>query len=131
LHLGDARADDTTVRLELALTRTARPDAALRAGEVRPQARQPWQLVFELRELDLEASFVGLRVEREDIEDQPAAVDDLDAQELFERPLLRRRELVVSDEDVEARLASGRRQFLGFALADVPVRVHVAAVLPL
>ena len=34
-------------------------------------------------------------------------------------------------EDVEAGLAFGRCQFLGLALADVPVRVHVAAVLPL
>ena len=34
-------------------------------------------------------------------------------------------------EDVEAGLALGRDELLGLALADVPVRVDVAAVLPL
>ena len=74
---------------------------------------------------------MGLGVQREDVEDQPAAVDDLDVQQPLERALLRRRQLVVGDEDVEAGLALGRREFLGLALADVPVRVDVAAVLPL
>ena len=41
------------------------------------------------------------------------------------------RQLVVGDEDVEAGLALGRDELLGLALADVPVRVDVAAVLPL
>ena len=41
------------------------------------------------------------------------------------------RQLVVGDEHAEAGLAFGARQLLGLALADVPVRVDVAAVLPL
>ena len=45
--------------------------------------------------------------------------------------LLGRRQLVVGDEEREAGLALGRGQLLGLALADVPVRVDVAAVLPL
>ena len=96
-----------------------------------PQPGQARQLVLELGELDLEPALVGLGVEREDVEDQPAAVDDLDVEQLLERALLGRRQLVVGDEHVEAGLALGRDELLGLALADVPVRVDVAAVLPL
>ena len=55
----------------------------------------------------------------------------LDVEQALERLLLRGRELVVGDEQVEARLALGREQLLGLALADVPVGIDVAAVLPL
>ena len=74
---------------------------------------------------------MGLGVEGEDVEDQPAAVDDLDAEELLERTLLGRRQFVVGDQDVEPGLALGGDELLGLALADVPVRVDVATVLPL
>ena len=118
------------VGLELALAGAPRPDAALGARQVGPQPRQARQLVLELRQLDLEAALVGLRVQREDVEDQPAAVDDLDLEELLEGALLGRRQLVVGDEHVEPGLALGRHELLGLALADVPVRVDMAAVLP-
>ncbi len=131
LHLGDAGPDDPAVGLELALAGAARPDPALGAREVGPHLGEPRQLVLELGELDLEAALVGLRVEREDVEDQPAPVDDLDLDELLERALLGRRELVVGDEQVEPGLALGGHEILGLALAHVPVRVDVAAVLPL
>ena len=73
---------------------------------------------------------MGLCVEREDVEDQPAAVDDLDVEQALERALLGRRQLVVGDEQVEAGLALGRDELLRLALADIPVRVDVATVLP-
>ena len=50
---------------------------------------------------------------------------------LLERALLGRRQLVVGDQEVEPGLALGRDELLGLALAHVPVRVDVAAVLPL
>ena len=131
LHLRDPGPDDPPVGLELALAGAPRADPAAGPRQVRPQPRQARQLVFELGELDLEAALVGLGVEREDVEDQPAAVDDLDVEQLLEGALLGGRQLVVGDEDVEAGLALGRGELLGLALADVPVRVDVAAVLPL
>ena len=110
---------------------SARPDPAAGPREVGPQPGQPRQLVLELGQLHLEAALVGLRVLGEDVEDQPAPVDDLDLEQLLEGPLLAGRQLVVGDEDVEAGLALGGDELLGLALADVPVRVDVAAVLPL
>ena len=131
LHLRDPRPDDPAVGLELALAGSAGADPALGPRQVGPQLGQPRQLVLELGELDLEAALVGLGVEREDVEDQPAAVDDLDVEQLLEGALLGGRQLVVGDEEVEAGLALGGGELLGLALADVPVRVDVAAVLPL
>ena len=131
LHLLDPVADDPPVGLELALARAPGADAALGPREVGPEPRQARQLVLELGELDLEAALVGPGVLGEDVEDQPAAVDDLDLDQLLERLLLRRRQLVVGDEQVEAGLGLGVEQLLGLALADVPVRVDVPAVLPL
>ena len=131
LHLGDPRPDDPPVRLELRLARAAGPDPAAGPAQVGPQAGQARQLVLELGQLHLEPAFVGLGVQGEDVEDQAAAVDDLDVEELLEGALLRGRQLVVGDQDVEAGLALGRGELLGLALADVPVGVDVAAVLPL
>ena len=132
LHLLDPVADDPPVRLQLALAGSAGADAALGARQVGPQPRQARQLVLELGELDLEPALVGLGVQGEDVEDQPAAVDDLDLEQAPRAP---------SAGSGESSSSATRRskpvslfaceQLLGLALADVPVRVDVAAVLPL
>jgi hypothetical protein len=49
--------------------------------------------------LDLELGFVGTRLLREDIEDQLGPRDDADLEFLFEVADLRRRELVVEDDE--------------------------------
>ena len=90
LHLLDRVADDPPVGLELALAGSAGPDAAAGPRQVRPQPGQARQLVLELGELDLEPALVGLRVLGEDVEDQPAAVDDLDVEQALEGLLLGR-----------------------------------------
>ena len=108
LHLLDPLADDPPVGLELRLARSARADPAAGPRQVGPQPRQAGQLVLELGELDLEAALVRLSVEGEDVEDQPAAVDDLDLEQLLERSLLAGRQLVVGHEDVEPGLALRR-----------------------
>src|SRR4029079_11202242 len=131
LHLLDPVADDAPVRLELALARSPRADATLGSRKVRPEPRQARELVLELRQLDLQPALVRARVLGEDGEDHAAPVDDLDLDELLERSLLRRRELVVGDEQVEAGLGLGGHELLGLALADVPVWVDMASVLPL
>ena len=131
LHLLDPVADDPPVGLELGLARTAGADPAAGPAEVGPHPRQARQLVFELGKLHLETALVGLGVHREDVQDQPAAVDDLDLEQLLEGSLLGRRELVVGDQHVEAGLALRAEQLLGPALAHVPVRIDVAPVLPL
>ena len=109
---------------------SAGPDAAAGPRQVRPQPGQARELVLELGELDLEAALVGLGVQREDVEDQPAAVDDLDVEQALEAFCW------AGDSSSSATRTSKpvsllrAEQLLGLALADVPVRVDVAAVLP-
>ena len=82
----------------------------LSCGAAAAQARQP---VAQLRELDLHRAFLARRVLGEDVEDQRDAVDDVDREQLLEVALLRGRELVVEDHDVDVervrRLARARR----------------------
>ena len=63
-------------------------------------ADQPRQQVFQLRELDLQLAFARPRAPREDVENELRAIDDLAADCLFDLPQLRRRQLVVEDDDV-------------------------------
>ena len=46
---------------------------------------------------------------REDVEDELRAVDDLALDRRFDVPQLRRRQLVVEDDDVGVRLGARRR----------------------
>ncbi|WBL36204.1 hypothetical protein O0235_00895 [Tepidiforma flava] len=78
-----------------------------------------------LGEFDLQAAFAGAGAGRKDVEDEGGAVDDLDAEGLFEVALLGRRQFVVEDDDVGAVQADGFGNFLHFAAADVGGRVGV------
>ena len=73
------------------------------------RADEPRQQVLQLRELDLQLAFARPGAAREDVEDQLRAVDDLAAERLLEVAQLRRAQLVVEDDDVDAQLVARRR----------------------
>ena len=81
-------------------------------------ADEPRQQVLQLRELDLQLAFARPRAAREDVEDQLRAIDDLAADLLFDLAQLRRRQLVVEDDDVDARLGARRGERLDLAGAE-------------
>ena len=97
------------VDFELGLTRTAGADTRTLLAQLETAAAQARQPVAQLRELDLHRAFLARRVLGEDVEDQRDAVDDVDREHLLQVALLRGRELVVEDHDVDverfARLA--------------------------
>ena len=66
-----------------------------------PGADQPRQQVLQLRQLDLQLAFARPRAPGEDVENQLRAIDDLAADRLLDLPQLRRRQLVVEDDDVD------------------------------
>ena len=70
-----------------------------------PHPPHPREVVFELRELDLELSLGTDGVLGEDVQDQLRAVDDPRLERVLERALLRRAELVVDDQDLCLGLA--------------------------
>ena len=94
-----------------------------------PHAAHPRQVVLELRELDLELPLGAHGVLGEDVEDQLRPVDDARLQLVLEQALLRRRQLVVDDQDLGARVAVRLLQLVELALADVRPRIRVRAVL--
>ena len=83
----------------------------------------------ELRQLDLQPRLARARAAREDVEDQLGAVDDLRLERLLEVAHLRRREVVVEDDQVGLALLDQRLQLLELALAEEGGRVHGAAPL--
>ena len=125
----DTRASESAVGLELTLARPARPDTAAQALEVLPHASHAREVVFELRELDLELAFGRPRVLSEDVEDQLRAVDHARAELVLERALLRRAELVVGDEDLRRRAGVRRLELAELALPDERPRIRMTAVL--
>ena len=84
----------------------------------RPGADQPRQQVFQLRELDLQLAFARPRAPREDVEDQLRAIDDAALEPLLQLAQLRRRQLVVEDDDVDVGFGRGAREQIDFAAAE-------------
>ena len=101
LELLHAAQQAPAIDLELGLARTAGADARTLLAQLETAAAQARQPVAQLRELDLHRALLARRVLGEDVEDQRDAIDDVDREQLLEVALLRGRELVVEDHDVD------------------------------
>src|SRR5699024_11425269 len=121
---------------DLRLARTARADA-LAAGDATARlpghrlapAAQARQEVLELRELHLCLALPGLRVLREDVQDERDAVDDLHLDDVLEAAPLTGRELRVDDHGVGADGRDDVPQLTGLAAAEVRSRIRLVALL--
>ena len=118
----DAVADAAAVGFELGFAGAARADAAAQPRQRVARSDQPRHQVLELRELDLQLAFPRARAAREDVEDELRAIDDLAIERAFEIAQLRRRQLVVEDDDVDAASRRTRRR----AIATLPLPRNVA-----
>jgi succinyldiaminopimelate transaminase len=132
----DAPSRHAAVALELRLAGPAGADAgahgaaaAAQALEVLPRATHAREVVVELSELDLQLAFGADRVLGEDVEDQLCAIDHTGGECVLQRPLLRRRELVVHDQNLRAGLLVGGLELLELPLADVRAAIRTRAVL--
>jgi len=132
----DAAPREAAIRFELRLAGAAGADTgaeatgtAAEALEVLPHAPHAGEVVFELRELDLELSLGAHGVLREDVEDQLRAVDDPGLERVLERPLLWRSELVVDEKHFRFRGAVLLLQLVELSLADVRAAVGQPTVL--
>ena len=82
----------------------------------------------ELRQLDLHLALVRLRTLREDVEDQRGAIHHVDLQLPFEIALLRRRQRVIEDHEVDLVVADQRADLLDLAGPDERGRVGALAL---
>ena len=94
-----------------------------------PHAPHAREVVLELRELDLELALGAHRVLGEDVEDQLRPVDDARGQRVLELALLRRREIVVHQQRLGARLAERARELGKLPLADIGPLIGPGALL--
>ena len=99
--------DDTTVHLQLCLTRTTKTHRAFSATtagttaltlEVGPQALQTWEHVAVLRQFHLGLGIGSLCTHGKDVQDQGGSVQNLHLQFLFYVAQLLGREFVVKDD---------------------------------
>ncbi len=125
----DALPNAPAIGLELGLAGASRPDAAAQPRQRLARSDEPRQEILQLRELDLQLPFPRARAAREDVEDELRAVDDLAAERLLEIAQLRRAQLVVEDDDVDAQFVARRGQRLHFAAAEERRRVGPRALL--
>ena len=114
----DAGADPPAIGFELGFARAAGADAAAQPRQLEPGADQPRQQILQLRELDLQLAFARPRAAREDVEDELRAIDDLAFEPLLQLAQLRRRQLVVEDDDVDVGFGRRAREQLDFAAAE-------------
>ena len=103
----DPVASEAAVGLDLGLARAPGADAAVHSPgteslEVRPQPAHAREVVFELRELDLELALGRVRVVGEDVQNHRGAVDHRDVERGLEVSLLPGRQLVVAGNEVRA-----------------------------
>ena len=101
----------------------------LYARQVRPHAFEAGQGVFQLGQFDLQAGLDGAGPAGEDVEDQLAAVEDLDLGRLFQIADLGRRQIVVEDDHVGIVGLDLLLQLFELALADVGAGIDVLALL--
>ena len=88
LEAVDFTADETTVGLQLGLTRAPRADSPAETFKVFPLAGKSREKVFVLSKLNLESAFPGAGAGGEDVEDEGGTVDDLDLEFVLEGSLL-------------------------------------------
>ena len=125
----DALTNAPPIGLELGFAGTSRPDAAAQPRQGFARADEPRQEILQLRELDLQLPFPGARAAREDVEDELRAVHDFAAERFLEIAQLRRAQLVVEDDDVDAQFVARRGQRLHFTAAKKRRRIGPRALL--
>ena len=126
--------DQAAVGLQLGLAGALGADGSLAAAaalalQMGPHAGEPGQQVLVLRQLHLEPALLGLGPLGEDVQDQAAAVQHLDAQQICQHPLLGGGQVVVEDDHGGLLLLHHAADLLHLALADEAVGVRLVPAL--
>ena len=125
----DALANATAVGLQLGFARSAGADAATQLRHGLAPARKARQLVLQLRELHLQVALTGAGVSGKDVQNELRAIDDAHGQQVVQVARLRRREVVVEQDQVGT--GGGHHGFHLLNLARADQRADLRARSPL
>ncbi len=128
-ELLDAVGDFAAVGFELGFAGAAGADAAAEPRHLNAFAGKPRQQVIELRQFHLELSFTGAGSRGEDVEDDLGAVHYAHVERFFEVAQLRRRKLLIEDDEVGFKAFHHAGEFGYFAGTDERGGVEGGAVL--
>jgi len=117
-ELIDAALDAAAIGFKLGFAGSPGADSAAELRHGFAAAREARQHVFELGELNLELALAGAGVAREDVEDELRAVEDAAGQRGFKVAQLRRRKVVVEENQVGPRRSGDAGDLLNFAGTD-------------
>ena len=110
LDVPDAAVDFSPVGFQLRFARSAGADAAAQLRHFHAASRQPRQHVFQLRQFHLQLAFTSARVPRKNIENQLRPIDDAGVDDALDIALLRRREIVIEENDIRGNRSGTRPQ---------------------
>src|SRR5215470_13793148 len=129
LEQRDAITHSAAINFELGFAGAAAADAAHQPGHLGAAAGQSRQQVFQLRQLDLNAPFGGLRALGENVQNQLGAVENFQVGGLVDGAHLRGREFAVEDNHVSAELQAANDDVVELALAGERFRIERRAAL--
>lgn len=119
LQLFHPLLQQAAVGFQLGFARAAQADrTAALTLQVGPAAHQPGGHVPQLRQLDLQLAFMAARTLREDVQDQPGAVDHAPLQVALQIALLTGRQGVVDQHQIRAGGFGSRLDLFQLAAAD-------------
>ena len=121
--------DLAAVGLQLGFTRSASADAAAGLGHGLAASGQSRQLIFQLRQFDLQLTFAGPRVAGEDVQNQLRPVDDGAGQPRLHVARLGRRQVVVEQHQAGSGGSDRGDDFIELAAAHQRRRIRPAAPL--
>ena len=110
--------DFAAVRLQLGFTGATSADAAAELRHLHTASRQARQQVLQLRQFHLQLAFAGARVAGKDIENELGAVDHSHVERALQVTLLRRRQLVIEDDQVGRTRSDSAFQLFQLSAAD-------------
>ncbi len=93
----NAIANATSIDFQFRFPWTSRADTAAQSAQGQAFANQPWQQIFQLRQLHLQFTFSRLRSLRENVENQFSAIDNFYTDHFFQSALLICSQFLIDD----------------------------------
>src|SRR6266446_5406834 len=94
-----------------------------------PLARQSWQQILALRQLNLQLALIAARPLREDIENELTAINNANLERCFQVALLRWGEIFVDDDQICVSYGQTSLYLVDLAAADQGRRSHMSDLL--